>query len=128
MYLLCWFRTMKTPIMIYQRCMTKISYFRLIRHFFFSGLWWQKIIPKIHKETESTKALISYIGLYCLLDCDYLRQYEVEITIFLSFLYGKPHVTDQCHFHWHIPVNILSHFNKVIKQYNTLEQVERITC
>ena len=129
MYLLFWIRTMKTAIVLYQRCMANVSYFRLILFFFFMGLWWLKIIPKIHKEPEPTKALISYIGLYYLLDCDYLRQYEVGITVFLlSFLYEKSRAIGQCHCHWRISVDILSHFNKIVEQYNNLEQVERITC
>ena len=65
----------------------------------------------------------------CLLDCDYLLQYEVGKTIFLlSFLYGKPHVISQCHCHWCIPVDIPSHFNKIVEQYNNLKQIEKITC
>ena len=78
-----------------------------------------QIIPKIHKEAQPTMALISDIGLYYLLDCDYLLQYQVRTTVFYYlFLYGKSHATGQCHCHWRIPVDILGHFNKIVEQYN----------
>ena len=118
MYLLFWFRNLKTPIVLYHRCMA-------------NGLRWPKIIPKIHKEPETTKILISYIELQYLLDCDYLRQYEVGITGFFFYyylFYMESHVIGQCHCHWRIPVDILSHFDKIVEQYNNLEQVERTTC
>ena len=60
--------------------------------------------------------IISSIGLYYLLDCDYLRQYEV--AVFYYFLNGKSHFIGQYHCHWHIPADILRHFNKIVDKYN----------
>ena len=45
--LLFWFRTMKTPVVHYQRCMVKVSYFRLIRFFFFFHL---SVVTKYHSK------------------------------------------------------------------------------
>ena len=61
---------------------------------------------------------IVYIGMYYLLDCDYLEQYEVELTALLFIIYE-----DRL-----IPVDILGHFNKIVGNIINLKQVERITC
>lgn len=61
---------------------------------------------------------IVYIGMYYLLDCDYLEQYEVELTALLFIIYE-----DRL-----IPVDILGHFNKIFGNIINLKQVERITC
>ena len=61
---------------------------------------------------------IVYIGIYYLLDCDYLEQYEVELTALLFIIYE-----DRL-----IPVDILGHFNKIFGNIINLKQVERITC
>ena len=61
---------------------------------------------------------IVYIGIYYLLDCDYLEQYEVELTALLFIIYE-----DRL-----IPVDILGHFNKIVGNIINLKQVERITC
>ena len=103
--------------------MARVSHFRLI-WFFFMGLWWPNIIAKIHKEPEPTEALISYSELWYLLDCNYLRLYQVGNL----FLHWKSHVIGQCRCHWRLSVYILSHFKKIVEQYNNLGQVERITC
>ena len=42
----------------------------------------------------------------------------------LSFLCEKSHVIGQSRCHWRIPVDILSHFSKIVEQYNNLEQVK----
>ena len=123
-----WFRTMKTLIVLYQRCMAKISYIRLIR-FFFVRLWWPNI-PKIHKEMEPTITLILYIGLYFLLDCDYLLQYEEGINVFYYLFYVESHI-GECNCHSGISVDILGHFNKIAAQYNKFKAgwlVKMITC
>ena len=61
---------------------------------------------------------IVYIGIYYLLDCDYLEQYEVGLTALLFIIYE-----DRL-----IPVDILGHFNKIFGNIINLKQVERITC
>ena len=38
-------------------------------------------------------ALITYIGLYYLLDCDYLLQYEVGITVFYYLFHMESHMS-----------------------------------
>ena len=55
--------------------------------------------------------------MYYLLDCDYLEQYEVELTALLFIIYE-----DRL-----IPVDILGHFNKIFGNIINLKQVERIT-
>ena len=57
----------------------------------FKRLWWPNI-PKIHKEMEPTMVLISYIGLYYLLDCDHLLQYEEGINVFYYLFYMESHM------------------------------------
>lgn len=52
-------------------------------------------------------APLSYIGLYYLLDCDYLLQYEVELSVSHYLFY------DSC-----ISVDILARFRKILKQFN----------
>ena len=53
-------------------------------------------------------ALLTYIGLYYLLDCDYPLQYEIELT-FLHYIFYEDRS---------IPVDILAHFNKSLEQFN----------
>ena len=60
--------------------------------FFFHATVVPKIIPKVHKETELTMVLTSSIGLYYLLDCDYLLQYEAGITVFHYLFYMESHM------------------------------------
>ena len=67
-----------------------------------------KIISKIDKETEPIMALLGYIGLYYLLDCDYLLQYEVGLTVLQYIFYEDSS----------IPVDIHAHFNKSLEQFN----------
>ena len=64
------------------------------------------IIPKIHEEIEPTMAPILYIGLYYVLDCDYLILYEVGINDIFS-------VIGQCVSHSGFPLDILKHFDKI---------------
>ena len=66
-----------------------------------------KIISKIDKETELIMALLAYIGLYYLLDCNYPFQYEVELTVLHYIFYDSS-----------IPVDIIAHFNKSLEQFN----------
>ena len=61
---------------------------------------------------------IVYIGIYYLLDCDYLEQYEVGLTA-LHFIIYEDRL---------IPVDILGYFNKIVGNIINLKQVERITC
>ena len=61
---------------------------------------------------------IVYIGMYYLLDCDYLEQYEVGL-IALHFIIYEDRL---------IPVDILGYFNKIVGNIINLKQVERITC
>lgn len=94
---------------------------------FFMRLWWPKVIPKIHKKTEPTMTLISHIGLYYLLDCDYLLQ--VRITVFYYFCY-----IESCmllasaiatgSFQW-ISQVILT---KLLSNIVNLKQAEKIAC
>ena len=53
---------------------------------FFMRLWWPKVIPKVHKKTEPTMTLLSHIGLYYLLDCDYLLQVRITVFYYLSYI------------------------------------------
>ena len=66
------------------------------------------IISKIGKETEPIMALLAYIGLYYLLDCDYPLQYEVGLTVLHYIIYEDSS----------IPVDILAHFNSSLEQFN----------
>ena len=56
-------------------------------------------------------ALLAYIGLYYLLDCDYPLQYEVELTALHYISYEDSS----------IPVDMLAHFNKSLEQVNKYE-------
>ena len=64
----------------------------LIFFFFFHATVVPIIIPKVHKETELTMVLTSSIGLYYLVDCDYLLQYEAGITVFHYLFYMESHM------------------------------------
>ena len=80
----------------------------LVDLIFFYLIVSNKIISKIDKETEPIMALLAYIGLYYLLDCDYLLQYEVGLTILQYIFYEGSS----------IPVDIHAHFNKSLEQFN----------
>ena len=74
-------------------------------------------------------ALISSIGLYYLLDCDYLLQYEVGITVFYYFFHMESHMSLSSAiaigaFQW-ISQVILT---KLLSNIINLNQVEIITC
>ena len=72
-------------------------------------------------------ALISSIGLYYLLDGDYLLQYEVGITVFYYFFYMESHMSQTIAigaFQW-ISQVILT---KLLSNIINLNQVEIITC
>ena len=79
---------MKTPIEPYQRCMVKVSYFQFITLIFPCDCGDQKSFQRPTKKPEPTMALISYIGLYCLLDCDCLLKYQVGMTAFYYLFYN----------------------------------------
>ena len=52
-------------------------------------------------------ALLAYIGLYYLLDCDYPLQYEVGLTVLHYIFYEDSSIPD-----------ILVHFSKSLEQFN----------
>ena len=87
--------------------METISRCWLIR-IFFCLIVSNKIISKIDKEREPIMALLAYIRLYYLLDCDYPLQYEVGLTVLHYIFYEDSS----------IPVDILAHFNKSLEQFN----------
>ena len=62
-------------------------------------------------------ALISYIGLYYLLDCDYLFQYEVGTTVFYHLFLWKVNMSLASAIVIGT-VNSLGYFNKTVEQYN----------
>ena len=66
------------------------------------------IVAKTERKENTVTDLSAYIGMYHLLDCDYLQHYEVELTG-LDFIFYKVRRN---------PVDILDHFNKIVKQYN----------
>ena len=121
MYLLFWFRTMKTPIVLYQRCMAKISYFRLIRFFLLGTVVTEN--HSIDPQRTGTNQGIDII--YGTVLSAGLRLstliWRRNNRFFIIFFIWKSHVIGQCHFHWHIPADILSHFNKIVKQYNRVD-------
>ena len=73
-------------------------------------------------------ALITYIGLYYLLDCDYLLQYEVGITVFYYLFHMESHMP----FASAIPIGAFRWISQAIltKMGNiiNLRYVEIITC
>ena len=87
--------------------METISRGWLIR-IFFCLIVSNKIISKIDKEREPIMALLVYIGLYYLLDCNYPLQYEVGLTVLHYIFYEDSS----------IPVDILVHFSKSLEQFN----------
>lgn len=66
------------------------------------------IISKIDRKNGAIKALLAYIGLFYLLDCDYPAYYEVGLTA-LHFIFYEDR---------RIPVDKMVHFNKMLDQYN----------
>ena len=66
------------------------------------------IVTKIERKENPVTAFLGYIEMYFLLDCDYPQYYEVRLTA-LHFIFYED---------GHIPLDILSHFNKIVEQYN----------
>ena len=78
---------------------------------------------------ELTRALISSIRLHYLLDCDYLLQYEVGITLFYYLFYMESHMSLTSAiaigaFLWISQVILTKLSSNIIN----LNQVEIITC
>ena len=124
-----WFGTIKTPIVLYQRCMAKVLYFLLIRFFFFFFLCFfgAKNHSKgpqrngINHGTHIIYRTVLSAGLWL-----FTSIWSRNNRFSLSLLYGKSHATGQCQCHWCIPVNVLGHINKIVEQYNKFNGVSRV--
>ena len=103
---------MKTPVVMYQRWMTKVSYFRLIRVVFSCDCGDQKSFQRSTKnDTDITYRTLLSTGLR-------LPTSSKNNRFLLFLLHRKLHAIGQCHCHWLIPVDIPSHFNKIVEQYS----------
>ena len=123
-----WFGTIKTPIVLYQRCMAKVLCFRLIRFFFFfscdCGAKNHSKGPQrngINHGTHIIYRTVLSAGLWL-----FTSIWSRNNRFSLSLLYGKSHATGQCQCHWCIPVNVLGHINKIVEQYNKFNRVSRV--
>ena len=124
-----WFGTIKTPIVLYQRCMAKVLYFLLIRFFFFffscdCGAKNNYKGPQrngINHGTHIIYRTVLSAGLWL-----FTSIWSRNNRFSLSLLYGKSHATGQCQCHWCIPVNVLGHINKIVEQYNKFNGVSRV--
>ena len=124
-----WFGTIKTPIVLYQRCMAKVLYFLLIRFFFFffscdCGAKNHSKGPQrngINHGTHIIYRTVLSAGLWL-----FTSIWSRNNRFSLSLLYGKSHATGQCQCHWCIPVNVLGHINKIVEQYNKFNGVSRV--
>ena len=124
-----WFGTIKTPIVLYQRCMAKVLYFLLIRFFFFffscdCGAKNHSKGPQrngINHGTHIIYRTVLSAGLWL-----FTSIWSRNNRFSLSLLYGKSHATGQCQCHWCIPVNVLGHINKIVEQYNKFNRVSRV--
>ena len=66
------------------------------------------IVTKIERKENPVTALLAYIGMYYLLNFHYLQHYEAGLTA-LHFVFFEDK---------HIPLDILSNYNKILEQYN----------
>ena len=129
MHLLFWLRTMKSPIVLYERYMAKVSYFRLIRSFFSWDCGDRKSFQDPQRNGTNKGIDIIYKTV---LRAGLRLPTSIWNRNYLFFnLYGKSHVIGQCHCHWRIAVDICWYqwisMDKTVEQYNNLEQVERVT-
>ena len=121
---------MKTPIVHYQRCMAKISYFWLIQFFFYAS-----VVTKYSKDpqrngTNNGTDIIYWTELSAGLWLS-ASIWRWNKRFWLSFLHQKSHAIGQCNCHSRIPVDILRHFNKIVEQNNKFKVgwlVKMITC
>ena len=67
---------MKTPIVLYQRCTAKVSYFWLIR-----DLLHATVVTKNPSKDPQRNGTNHGTDIIYLLGCNYLLQYEVETTV-----------------------------------------------
>ena len=108
---------MKTPIVLYQRCMEKVDIIFLVDATFFHAT----MVTKNHSKDSQRKGnthgtdIIYRTVLSAGLRLFTSISHEVGITVFYYLFYMESHIPLA---NWSFPVDILGHFNKIVEQYN----------